>query len=511
LQVKKGTFSLRKFAMAETAYVPGFEHDIFVSYARVDDEPMFVGESGWVSTLQRLLSLRLRQLLGRDCFSVWRDQNIAKHIDFEPQIVTSLERSASLLLILSPGYLASPWCEREMRTFLKIVRERGILQGGVFLVQREKIDYSHWPAELERAGLKGYHFWAHENEKQPRPLDDQRDRGAYFDSLNDLASEMAAWLKKMRHSAVSPVVPNAESEPSVTVFLAETTDDVDSQRNGVKRHLEQGGLRVVPNEWYPRDPKGFAQAVQEDLAQAKLFVQLLSPIPGRQMPGRDETYIVHQYRAAVAKDLPILQWRDPDLGTRQIKAEVADLSHQELLLGASVNAVDIEDFKRDVLDRANRKERVYTKPEGDAFVFVNTATADCPLASDLCRYLDEHGFGYLMPDYEGRPEEIRASLRDNILMSDGMIVVYGNSESNWVRGQLIEARKAAISQQKRLRAAVYEGPPTPKLPLAIKLPKMHVIACHQGLDEQRLQPFLDELISSLQDRPIGAEFAIGVA
>lgn len=352
--------------------------------------------------------------------------------------------------------------------------------------------------------------------------------------MNDLANEVADCLLKLRVSAETrqtpvPAVGRGGRPPAATekstgvaagsanaattaVFLAETTDDIDPQRSKVKRHLEQSGLRVVPGGWYPRDPVAFAQAVQDDMAQATLFVQLLSQVAGRQMPDREETYVVHQYRAAVEKGLPILQWRDPDLQTERIKAEVADLTHQQLLLGVTVEAVDIEDFNRDVLARANRKERVCEKPAGDAFVFVNTATADCSLAADLCQYLDQHGFGYSLPMYQGRPEEIREDLRENILMCDGMIVVYGQSESNWVRGQLIEARKAAIHRQKRLHAAVYEGPPTPKVPLAFKLPRMHMIPCHQGLNEQRLRPFLDELTGSPDsENQRDVELAVGAS
>jgi hypothetical protein len=33
------------------AYVPGYEHDLFVSYAQVDDEPEPGETTGWVTTL----------------------------------------------------------------------------------------------------------------------------------------------------------------------------------------------------------------------------------------------------------------------------------------------------------------------------------------------------------------------------------------------------------------------------------------------------------------------------
>jgi len=514
--------------MAKSNFVPGFQQDIFVSYAHVDNEPDFDEEDGWVTTLQKLLMRRLRKLLGRDCFSLWRDQELAKHIDFEPQIVTALENSATLLLVLSPGYLRSEWCNREMRVFLKLVRDRGTSRGGVFVVLREKIDHHDWPEELDGAQLTGYRFWIEETGKRPRPLDSRRDRESYFDALNDLANEMAECLQNLRIGAEPRQRERAErsspsnqrcetrkspdtvaSRPEATVFLAETTDDIDPIRCRVKRHLEQSGLRVVPDVFYPREPAAFAQAVQDDLSQAKIFVQLLSEVAGRKMPDRDETYVVHQHRCALERQLPVMQWRDPDLLVEDVESRIEDPAHRHLLLGATVESVDIEDFKHDVVVRATREACVYERPPGEAFVFVNSATADCPLAAELCQYLDQRGFGYALPIREGKAEDIRDDLRMNVLTCDGMIVVYGRSASNWVRGQLLEARKAAIHRERKLHSAVYEGPPTPKSPLGFKLPRMHVIPCHEGLDEERLQPFLDELTSSLiHDESPGAASAV---
>lgn len=501
-------------AMAKSVYVPGHQQDVFISYAHVDNDADVDGDGGWVANFERLLCKRLKQLLGGDCFSIWRDPELAKNIQFDAQIVRSLEQTATLLVVLSPGYLASPWCEREMRTFLKMLQERASSGGRVFVVQREKIDFHDWPPEFER--LLGYRFWTEAEGKRPRPLHWQRDQPEYYDALNDLANELADELKRLRQSALAGEAAAdandrtaAADESKTTIFLAETTDDIDPVRSKVRRHLEQQtGLRVVPSGWYRRDPAAFMQAVREDLAEAKLFVQLLSPVTGRQMPGFDETYVAFQHRAALDQNLPILQWRDPAVQPATVEAVVEDPVHRRMLLGATVQAVDIEDFSRDVVTQATRKPRSYDRPSADILVFVNTSSDDCPLAADLCRYLDQRGFGYSIPIHEGKPEEIREDLRENVLTCDGMIVVYGLCASNWVRGQLMEARKASTQRHRRLHAAVYEGPPTPKSPLGFKLARMHVIPCHEGLDEQSLQPFLDELRSSLEEQNATAPVAL---
>jgi hypothetical protein len=53
------------------AFVPGYEHDIFVSYAHRDDEPVVEGR-GWVSTFVDQLTQLLKMRLGRaDASSIW--------------------------------------------------------------------------------------------------------------------------------------------------------------------------------------------------------------------------------------------------------------------------------------------------------------------------------------------------------------------------------------------------------------------------------------------------------
>jgi len=46
-------------------YATGWQHDVFVSYARVDDEPLPGAADGWVCLLTEALRALLAQQLGR--------------------------------------------------------------------------------------------------------------------------------------------------------------------------------------------------------------------------------------------------------------------------------------------------------------------------------------------------------------------------------------------------------------------------------------------------------------
>src|SRR5262249_21635786 len=87
-------------------YVHPDKPDIFLSYAHVDDEPdpAFPDRPGWVTTLVRVLEKRLAQKLGRvDSYGLWRDAQLAGHVELTPEILGRLRDAAVLLLVLSPA------------------------------------------------------------------------------------------------------------------------------------------------------------------------------------------------------------------------------------------------------------------------------------------------------------------------------------------------------------------------------------------------------------------------
>ena len=89
------------------AFVPGYKHDIFVSYSHIDDIPIVEGR-GWVATfvgqLQRLLAMRLGRA---DAYSIWMDQCLIGNEPFSDALLQNINQSAALIIILSPGYLHS--------------------------------------------------------------------------------------------------------------------------------------------------------------------------------------------------------------------------------------------------------------------------------------------------------------------------------------------------------------------------------------------------------------------
>src|ERR1039457_7393918 len=99
------------------SFLEGFDDDVFLSYASIDDSVIAAAKTGWVSQLHRDLEKRVSEVLG-DASKIWRDEGDLKGNDqLTPTLESVLEKSGALLSVVSPGFVASKWCRKEVETF----------------------------------------------------------------------------------------------------------------------------------------------------------------------------------------------------------------------------------------------------------------------------------------------------------------------------------------------------------------------------------------------------------
>jgi hypothetical protein len=465
-----------------------YDHDIFISYAHVDDEPLPGAGQGWVTTFTTCVKTKLAQKLGRnDAYSLWMDYELRGGQPITPHILGRVRRSAMLLVVLSPGYVASDWCRRELETFAGFISEGQ--ERRVFVVELDPLNEAERPPHL--ADLKRSRFWtANRISGTPRPLGNPVLDAEYYSAVDDLIREIVTELKGLksaepRSAAATPLTSNG------TVFLAEVTDDLEEQRNNVKRYLDQAGIAVLPKTGCSLHPDAFRQAVTEGLGEADLFVQLLSALPGKRPPDLSEGYAKCQMQLALSLGKPVLQWRSPALDM----SAVQDAAQRLLLDAATVRAEGIEDFKREIRRRLDeRQKEPLCQAPTDAFVFVDMdSTTDRPLAEQLCDILGQYNAGYMLPTEDQDPRKFRKDLREKLLSCNALILIYGATTRSWVDGHLKELQKM-LSLRPPLRGlAIVEGPPDPKDRLSIMLPKMKVINCRGGVKEAEVSRFLESL------------------
>lgn len=480
------------------AFIPGYLHDIFISYAHIDDQPWPGAKEGWVSTLINFISTRLTERLGRkEMWSLWFDQftrSLNQHREVDSQIMGALEKSAIILIILSPGYLTSEWCNREKSTFLSLVKKRADSGSRIFIINKEYME--EIPSELSAAKSYQYCFWE-QTEKAgmhilgtPVPVPTEI---KYYNLVTDLTMALEKEMKELRVSkglvnenAVKAVI----SANTPKVYLAEVTDDLDDFRCDVQRFLDQAGIRVVPSVPHSRGAESFVKEMETEMKECSCFVQLLSNLPGKKAAGSDKTYAMLQYLQAQELKLPVLQWRDPDLSIDTVTSP-----DQRLLLDLQTVMVEsLETFKNEIKKAVFFTVKKKPVKNMQALIFVNHDCSDQFLANEIKEILVRNGSGWVQPSFNGSPSKIRESLERYITECEGMIIIYGSTPVEWVQNQLFQYRKIIIRRENPIKAlAIFEGPPENKEPLNIALPGMEVLHCENGVDETKIQELLEKM------------------
>jgi hypothetical protein len=393
-----------------------------------------------------------------------------------------------LLAVRSPAYVASEWCRRELDTFADLIAAGE--RRSIFVVELDP-DYetAHLPSLL--ADLKRAHFWVRDRKTgAARALGDPLPSGEYYCAVDDLVQDLVAELKQMktarpRSATAVPLALNG------AVFLADVTDDLDEQRSNIKRYLDQAGIAVLPKNSFSLHPEAFRQTVREGLAEADVFVQLLSDIPGKRPPDLPEGYVKCQLELARSLDRPILQWRSPTLDM----ATVQDNAQRALLDAPTVLAEGIEDFKREIRHRLEDRRTAPPRPLfADPFILVDRYSTDKPLAEQLCDILSRYDAGTMEPEDDHDPAKFREDLQNKLEECNALILIYGATPKSWVDEHLRVLQKMLTRRSRPLRGwAIVEGPPDPKDRLSVRLPRMRVIDCRAGIQEAEVKRFLESL------------------
>lgn len=477
-----------------SSFVDGYQYDIFVSYAHVDNSPLPGAEQGWVSTLINGLRNHLGQKLGRaDAYQLWLDNHEPTNAQLIANRQQHISNSALLLLILSPAYVASEYCMLELNHF---ITQHGIETGRIFIIEHDYIEAEERPNSLE--SIMGYPFWIRDHATQqvrklgiPKPNPEREFE--YYQRLDDVAREMVCKLKSMQQTE-NPCAENMT--PMTTVFLAAATEDLIEQRSKIKRYLIQQNIRVLPE-----NSTGFNPSIHADLEQSQLFIQLLSDKP-------DAGYADYQYKQAKAAKLNIVQWRPQFIDPEQ----VSDPLQRDLLMTDTVVVMGLVEFQHYVSQQiikwqkmeAERQhqaqflQQIQQQTEQDIVVFIDANPEDMNLGQQISEVLHHHGIAYTLPlpiTPQTKAAEIRKDLKNNLLYSDALLVLYGEATPEWVRGQLWEVRRLQGNRKQSLKVlAVFNQLSQQKPPLNMNLPNMRLLECSSTqLTDQCLQDFIQAL------------------
>jgi hypothetical protein len=235
---------------------PHFEHDVFVSYSHGDPRAGTLKE--WTLELVRKL---IGHILDTDLefgdLVIWWDKDLDPTAQLTPELKAKVKSSGILLIVMSPHYLASPWCKDELTCFSEQIQDRLQDPERVFIIRAVRTDESKWPAFLrdERGFTKpGFGFHDAQNVEPYCWGGSTENINEYMTSLRTLRTILTKRLRDFRDRAQKRaeirVAPRRTAGGMRRIFLYARTEDA-PLRQEVHRLLFQDGVTPISSPISP--------------------------------------------------------------------------------------------------------------------------------------------------------------------------------------------------------------------------------------------------------------------
>lgn len=434
-------------------------NDVFISYAHIDDQPMLEGQRGWISQFHRSLEVRMAQLLGQE-LKIWRDPKLQGSDLFDEALTKQFSDSKVLVSVLTPRYVRSDWCRRELEEFVRLAGTPGALtvnnKSRVFKVVKTPVAPQEIPPGLAElfSRLLGFEFYELDSETgRLREFDESLGavmRQRFFERIYDLAHEICGVLKTFE-----PATPATAVRPSGrTVYLATTTLELQPERDKIRRELLERGHRVLPESPLPQLTSEIETAVKSCLAQSHVAVHLLGRHYGTTPEDGAESVPALQLRwsaeSSRAKELPRLIWLPAggEIADERQRTFVAEIQDQpQWHFSADLFEGNLTLLKKDLIQKLSPAEKkpvapVATPVAGPARIYLMCDASDETAVAPLEDFLFEQGFEVALPAFDGGSADADTLHRENLLSCDAVLVFYGAVPRAWVDIKLRDVLKA---------------------------------------------------------------------
>lgn len=450
-----------------------FQDEIFISYAHIDNVSPKPGMDGWITRFHSALEVRIAQVRG-ETPRIFRDPKLQGNDVFADVLVERLQKSGLMISVLTPRYLKSEWCSRELKEFCRTLKKSGSLVVGdhkarVFKVVKTNVPLDKTPEEIQP--VIGYEFFRLDEKGRPQELDELYGEEAeheFWARLNDLAYDIAELLDLLEAKR-----GDVSQKPSV--YLAETVSALKGERDELQRDLKRHGYTVLPDRMLPLVKDDLEQFLKAEIARCKVSVHLLGAVYGVAPEGTDESLTMIQHRVAreLSKvgQLARLVWikAGPNAQDERQKKFLEQVrTDPGIDEGADVLETPLEELKTNLYERLKAAETppAVTRPSpaaagGRTSVYMVYDELDKEAVTPVRDFLVQQGCKVTRPLFEGDEKELREDHEANLRDCDAVLIYYGKSSAAWQRRKLREAGGSmGLGRQEPLRAiGVLIGPP----------------------------------------------------
>jgi TIR domain len=377
------------------AYVPGYQYDIFISYAHGDDRD-------WINRFIDRLKPEIKRRLGIET-NIWIDgENLRRSRDFQKEIPESVKSSALFLFLPSPTYIRSEYCVfEECRTFKETQNDRRDRFSGTDFVNEQ------FALRCPILPVENNEHWQLFPGLTDIPFCSETDRFSIgspeFDaSFGKLSGELVTLLRRMRNQSTA-----------VFLYPPRPGFDLKEAHRALYDELAAQSYRLLPDRWVNLD---------KQLQEASLSVFLLGD-------AYDDT-AVRLTEIASQQAKPWVVWNSPVVGQKATVEQIGFCRYLEQLdsptktyLSANISPGKL---KEEVLALLRPSTRLPIVPEGKPRVYLifNSRDPEEKVNAGLIKFHFKKEFHFDLPDDPGQHTLLLTN-------SDGVLVVWGSAEEDW--------------------------------------------------------------------------------
>jgi hypothetical protein len=503
---------------------------VFISYAHRDNQP-FASDKGWVTLFDEALRAYLGQRLGADPI-VWRDTRMQGNSALSPEIEEGLTSSAALISVLSPSYVNSDWCKKELDEFCKSAKSSGGLlvnntKSRVFkVIKLPPENLEILPDELKE--VLDYPFYQNTKDGdyafELNPESSEEDRQLFIRAVGRLSADAARLIKDFKQQTIclesAPV--KAESQPSpaslthVKIFLADCASDRREEKERLLSDLKQSGYTVLPDRPLPLySADEYCKAVQEILNSCHVCIQLIGSrygtVPDSEGAGQKSVVVLQNEIAAkrsASGKLRRVIWLPASTKpkTEQQESFINQLRHDpDAQEGADLLSGDFEQLRTTVhlLVKASQsdlmKPPAVAKHQQDGSnirAYLVCTQEDRKRTIPLRKYLKQQGIDIELPLFNGDSQELRNANQDLICRCQGLLTFYGAGEEAWFRAIRSDHRKIGTYRVGLPPIPQYlylAEPDTPEKQDMVDMEEPYLIDGRIAFDADLLRPFIQAI------------------
>jgi len=445
-----------------------FEKDLFISYAHIDNKPLTPQQQGWITRFHASLEALLSMRMGGTA-RIWRDDKLQGNDVFANEIVDQFSHTAVLVSVLTPRYLNSEWCTREVVEFCKRAEESGGMvvenKARMFKVLKTPVDTQESLPQVVQAVL-GYEFFTFED-GTPLELDSaygEKFAQDYNRKVGKLAWDVSQLLKTLK--TLEPDLSDnghdgqgGPTKPTVykpTVYLAECSYDRTQAREILEAELRRHGNAVLPDQELPRKEVEYVAAVEGLLKRCQLSIHLVGETyDGVPVGPSGKSVVMLQNELAAKRSksdaLKRVIWVPEGTHSDQAQQQAfIDALHQdaEAQIGADLITADIEGLKTSIhailtklekpepqlpLEQADQAKRIY--------LICNEKDRKTKTTVPLRKFLRDQGFKVEIPAFEGDATAVREAHQQAMTNCEAVILFYGAGDEAWKRTLDTELKK----------------------------------------------------------------------